>query len=198
MGRLRPQGEGTPRVSGTSGQLGIGLLCPTQHSCLPCGGPLHSLGPRITLSKVKALFTSLENIAELGPERVCRLPSWASLMTQREKNPPAKQETQEMGFNPWVGKIPWRRKWQPTPVFLPGKSHGQRSLVGYHPWGHKESDMPEHANSHIHTGLLPRVEADERRAGGLGQGSFYRVPEPGPRPTPTPAFLLSSHGCHSS
>ena len=45
------------------------------------------------------------------------------------------------GFNPWVGKIPWRRKWQPTPVFLPGESHGQRSLVGYSPWGNKESDM---------------------------------------------------------
>ncbi|CAI9166511.1 unnamed protein product [Rangifer tarandus platyrhynchus] len=43
-------------------------------------------------------------------------------------------------FDPWVGKIPWRRKWQPTPVFLPGKSHGQRSLVGYSPWGRKESD----------------------------------------------------------
>ena len=46
-------------------------------------------------------------------------------------------------FNPWVGKIPWRRKWQPTPVFLPGKSHGRRSLVGYSPWGRKESDMTE-------------------------------------------------------
>ena len=42
------------------------------------------------------------------------------------------------GFNPWVGKMPWRRKWQPTPVFLLGESHGQRSLVGYSPWGHKE------------------------------------------------------------
>ena len=40
-------------------------------------------------------------------------------------------------FAPWVGKIPWRRKWQPTPVFLPGKYHGQRSLVGYSPWGRK-------------------------------------------------------------
>ena len=40
-------------------------------------------------------------------------------------------------FNLWVGEIPWRRKWQPTPVFLPGKSYGQRSLVGYSPWGHK-------------------------------------------------------------
>ena len=37
------------------------------------------------------------------------------------------------GFDPWVGKIPWRRKWQPTPVFLPGESHGQRSFVGYSP-----------------------------------------------------------------
>ena len=39
------------------------------------------------------------------------------------------------GFDPWVGKSSWRRKWQPTPIFLPGKSHGQRSLVGYSPWG---------------------------------------------------------------
>ena len=46
-------------------------------------------------------------------------------------------------FNPWVGKIPWRRKWQPTPVFLPGKFHGQKSLAGYSPWGHKDSDMTE-------------------------------------------------------
>ena len=47
-------------------------------------------------------------------------------------------------FDPWVRKIPWRRKWQPTPVFLPGKFHGQRSLVGYSPRGHKESDTTEH------------------------------------------------------
>ena len=46
-------------------------------------------------------------------------------------------------FDPWVRKIPWRRKWQPTPVLLPGKFHGQRSLVGYSPWGHKESDTTE-------------------------------------------------------
>ena len=44
------------------------------------------------------------------------------------------------GFDSWVGKIPWRRKWQPTPGFLPGIFHGRRSLVGYSPWGHKESD----------------------------------------------------------
>ena len=51
------------------------------------------------------------------------------------------------GFDPWVRNIPLRRKWQPTPVFLPGEPHEQRSLVGYHPWGHKESDTTEHARS---------------------------------------------------
>ena len=47
------------------------------------------------------------------------------------------------GFDPWVGKIPWRKKWQPTPVFLPRESHGWRSLVGYSPWSRKESDTTE-------------------------------------------------------
>jgi len=61
-------------------------------------------------------------------------------MAQRLKCLPARWETR---FNPWVRKIPWREKWQPTPVFLPGESHGQRSLVGYSPWGRKESDTTE-------------------------------------------------------
>ena len=52
-------------------------------------------------------------------------------------------QCRRLGFDPWVGKIPWRRKWQPTPVFLPGEFHGQRSLVGYSPRGCKESDMTE-------------------------------------------------------
>ena len=46
-------------------------------------------------------------------------------------------------FQPWAGKIPWRRAWQPTPVFLPGESHGQRNLEGYSRWGCKESDTAE-------------------------------------------------------
>ena len=57
-----------------------------------------------------------------------------------------------------MGKIPWRRAWQPTPVFLPRESHGQRSLVGYSPWGHKESDTTERvstAQPHF-TGENPR------------------------------------------
>ena len=52
-------------------------------------------------------------------------------------------------FDPWVGKSLWSRKWQPTPDFLPGKSHGQRSLGGYSPWGCKESDTTEHARTAI-------------------------------------------------
>ena len=50
---------------------------------------------------------------------------------------------QESGFNPWVGNIPWKRAWEPNPVILPGKSHGQRSLVDYSSWGRKESDTTE-------------------------------------------------------
>ena len=62
------------------------------------------------------------------------------------------QEKQEIhGFNPWVKKIPWRRKWQLTPVFLPGEPHGQRRLASYSPWGCKELDTTERARAHTHT-----------------------------------------------
>ena len=52
-------------------------------------------------------------------------------------------QSRRSGFNPWTWKIPWGREWQPTPVFLPGESHGQRSLAGYSPQDHKESDTTE-------------------------------------------------------
>ena len=54
-------------------------------------------------------------------------------------------------FHPWVGKIPWRRKWQPTPVFLPGDSHGQRSLVCYSPWCCKRAGHNWSHFTHMHT-----------------------------------------------
>ena len=69
---------------------------------------------------------------------------WASLVAQRLKRLPAMP-----GFNPWVRKIPWRRNWQPTSVFLPGESHGRRSLVGYSPQGCKESDTTERLHFHF-------------------------------------------------
>ena len=57
----------------------------------------------------------------------------------------------EIGFDPWVRKIPWRRKWPPTLVFWPGGFYGQRNLEGYSPWGHKELDTTEQLMfSHFH------------------------------------------------
>ena len=64
------------------------------------------------------------------------------------KNPPTMQELKETWVDPRVGKIPWRRKWQHIPVFLPGESHGKKSLAGYSPKGHQESDMTEQLSMH--------------------------------------------------
>ena len=71
----------------------------------------------------------------------------AYLVAQTVKKLPAVWET---WVHPWVRKIPWRRNWQPTPVFLPGESHGQRSLVGYSLCGPKQLDTTEQLK-HIHT-----------------------------------------------
>ena len=69
-----------------------------------------------------------------------RILEWIAIPSSKGSSPP-RDWTQ-------VRKILWRRKWQPTPVLLPGKSHGQRSMVGsYSPWGHKESDMTERLHS---------------------------------------------------
>ena len=64
------------------------------------------------------------------------------------KNPSANARDTRHEFDPWVGKIPWRREWQPTPVFLAGEFHGQRRRVSYSPWGHKESDTTEYTRTH--------------------------------------------------
>ena len=77
---------------------------------------------------ILCLITRLSGILGVSP------------LAQRVEHLPAMQET---GFDPWVRKIPWRRQWHPTPVLLPGKSHGWRSLVDYSPWNHKESDTTE-------------------------------------------------------
>ena len=69
---------------------------------------------------------------------------WASQVVPVVKNPPANAgDVKRHRFDPWVRKIPWKRAWQPTPVFFPGESHRERSLVGYSPSGCKESDMTE-------------------------------------------------------
>ena len=61
------------------------------------------------------------------------------------------------GFDPWVRKISWSRSWKPTPVFLPGEPHGQRSLVGRNPWGRKEPDMAEHAQNQSTVGIYYKL-----------------------------------------
>ena len=92
-------------------------------------------------------MSGVSEIADCPPSPIADDPSvrplptfspspWTSLVAQTLKHLPTMQET-------WVGKISWRRKWQPTPVLLPGKSHGLRNLVGYSPWGRKESDPTE-------------------------------------------------------
>ena len=82
----------------------------------------------------------------------------ASQVTLVVENLPA--NARDMGSIPRLGKAPGKRKWQPTPVFLPGESHGQRILVGYSPWAHKESDItehvcvPAHGCAHTHTHVI--------------------------------------------
>ena len=74
-------------------------------------------------------------------------------------------DVRDTGQMPWLGKIPWRRKWQPTPIFLPGESHGQWSLAGYTLWGRKKSDMTEvtyHAHSVVVKILKGRQEKSQK------------------------------------
>ena len=71
------------------------------------------------------------------------------------KNLPAMQETRVQSLGQ---EDPWRREWPPTPVFLPGEVHGQRSLAGYSPWGHKESDTTERLSLHNHHQILSMCE----------------------------------------
>ena len=81
----------------------------------------------------------------------CYLPTWGfpggTVMPM--------QEMTEMQVDPWFGKIPWSRKWQPAKVFLPKKFHGQRSLAGYSPWsckgGHEQDQAHKHTHTHTYT-----------------------------------------------
>ena len=75
-------------------------------------------------------------------------------MAQTVKNQPAMKETD---VRSQVGKICWRKEWLPIPVFSPGEPHGQRSLVGHSPWGHKKLDMIEHTCTQIDT-VMKRVD----------------------------------------
>ena len=107
------------------------------------------------------------------------------------------------GFDPWVRKIPWRKKRQPTPVFLPGKFHGQRKLVGYNQWSIKESDMTEWLSTHTvwstelqYLYFKPRMSRSNCKSSGdvAGTAILFKVC----KWQPTPVFLPGeSHGWRS-
>ena len=85
----------------------------------------------------------------------CELFSQVALVV---KNPPASAGSTRLRLSPWVGKIPCKRKRQLAPVFLPGESHGQRSLAGCSPRGYKESDATEHTQYPLKNRILVNVE----------------------------------------
>ena len=76
-------------------------------------------------------------------------PQWLPRWLSSKESTCQCRRCQNHRFDPWVRKIPWSRKWQPTPIFLPGESHGQRSLVGCSPWGGEESDTTERLHFHF-------------------------------------------------
>ena len=83
------------------------------------------------------------------PYIICGLPRWLS----GKESACQCRRCNRHGFNPWVGIIPWRRKWQPSPVFLLGNFHGPRSLADYSPWGCKRAGhkcVTEHMHTYIH------------------------------------------------
>ena len=123
-----PPAHQAPLSMGFSRQepTGVGCHCLLQGIFPTQGSNLHLL--RLLLSR--QIFLPLSH---LGPE--CNwLPQW---LGSNESTYQCRRRV----FGPWVRKIPWRRKWQPTLVFLPGKSHGLGSLVGYSPWGSQNNQI---------------------------------------------------------
>ena len=96
------------------------------------------------------------------------------------KNTPLNTGDKMRGFDAWVGKIPWRSAWQPTPVFLPEESHGQRSLEGYSSWSRKELDTTEQltlfTSPFFLLGLLPWLSGKIYACNAGGTGNSGSVP----------------------
>ena len=103
-------------------------------------------------------YGSNQNVQHMNASRVCAVCIHTHTHTRTYMWRPDSSDGKESvynagrpGFNSWVGKTSWRRAWQPTPVFLPGESHGQWSLVGSRPWGCKESGTTERLTWQIQT-----------------------------------------------
>ena len=140
----------TPRTAARQSSLSItnsrSLLDPLQCSSWEIlwteePGGLQSMGSRRVGQSwaTEPAPTYVHSLLLFLPIRASWWLSWKSVCPQCGKP----------GFDPWVTKIPWRRKWRPTPVLLPGQSHGWRSLAGYSPWGGEESDTTERLHFHF-------------------------------------------------
>ena len=90
----------------------------------------------------------------------CNSLQYSSLVAQRVKCLPGMQKTRVRSLG---REDPLEKEWQPTPVLLPGESHGRRSLVGYNPWGRKESDTTERLHFHFHEGLQDPLELTPKK-----------------------------------
>ena len=122
--------DGSVEGRGTDVVLGKDLTC--QHVLL--GGRFLAE----FVLKLKCLFWSLKwHINYDKDSNLLIYLSWPISLVNGKGGTDNACQSGRCGFDPWVGMIPWRRKWQPTPVLLPGKSRGQRSLLGYSPWGHR-------------------------------------------------------------
>ena len=142
MKRMEPKGKKRP-----------GQILPRQHRLWREGGTTlcHDLWIVWELKKAKeyVMEITLKIFRIFSPylasffqniTYIVQYKEWASLLAQMER---ICLHCRRLRLDPWVGKIPWRREWLPTPVFLLGEFHGQRNLEGYHPWGHKDWDTTE-------------------------------------------------------
>ena len=127
-------------------RLGDGVLCKKPQKTKASSTPTSYLSVNkkqvgvfwimISESRISAYVTHIESSP--GYPVVKTLPASAG-------------DTGDVGFDSWIGQVPQKRKWQPTPVFLPGKCHWQKNLTSYSPWGHEELDMTKWLSTHIHT-----------------------------------------------
>ncbi|XDA89333.1 hypothetical protein R6Z07M_018977 [Ovis aries] len=114
-------------------------------ACAPCTGSSLNHWTATEIPHLSSLITNAFNSGHFPLHtrslwsylRVCLFISWLPWWLSSRESIFQGRRFKRHGFDPWIRKILWKRKWQPTPVFLLGKSHGQRSLVGYSPWGCK-------------------------------------------------------------
>ena len=111
---------------------------PTAHSALSCCSQ-----EKLSIDSAQWKLALGNTPHSQSTSDLCKLPGFPGGTSGKEPMCQCRRHMRRCAFDPWVGKYPWGRARLPTPVFLPGESHGQGSLAGYSPWGHNESDMTE-------------------------------------------------------